>query len=99
MRYLARGYVCNRACRESANLQSNPDAAASLLWSIQINGQLYSMRAFCFNNKEIEMIIGRNSKRENDAMTAGIPTFCHIFQGFAIKGKEYPSRNETYHSQ
>ena len=45
------------------------------------------------------MIIGRNSKRENDAMTAGIPTFCHIFQGFAIKGKEYPSRNETYHSQ
>ena len=43
------------------------------------------------------MIIGRNSKRENDAITAGIPTISHPFQRVAIKGKEYPYRNETYH--
>ena len=57
------------------------------------------MRAFCLNDKEIEMIIGRNSKRENDAITAGIPTISHRFQRVAIKGKEYPYRNETYHIQ
>lgn len=48
----AGGYVCNRACREGANLQSHADLTESLQWSIQINGQLYSVQAFISNWKD-----------------------------------------------